>query len=69
MSIYIYIHIHNIGDLLGISWGLMMMTYPLVNCYITNWTDPPCYVAGKIHELSTGPWLPVRKRFFHNQLG
>ena len=28
------------------------LDYPLVNVYITNWKDPPCYIAGKINELS-----------------
>ena len=33
----------------------------LVNVYITNWKDPPSFFHGKINELSTGPWLQVRK--------
>ena len=32
--------------------------YPLVNVYITM--ENHHFIAGKIHELSTGPWLQIR---------
>ena len=28
------------------------LDYPLVNVYITYWKDSPCFIAGKINELS-----------------
>ena len=40
-----------------------MEVYPLVNLYITNWKDPPCYENGKIHYFD---WAIVK---FANCLG
>ena len=34
-----------------------MEVYPLVNLYITNWKDPPCYENGKIHDFD---WAMVK---------
>ena len=33
-------------------WIIQLLGYPLVNAYITNWKDPPCYENGKIHYKS-----------------
>ena len=30
--------------------------YPLVNCYILQWKDPPCYFHGKIHYFNGYKW-------------
>ena len=38
-----------------------LVIYPLVKVYIHNKLENHHFIAGKIHETSTGPWLQVRK--------
>ena len=49
----------------GFHWSgdIDYMTRPGKRSHITNWKDPPCDFNGKIHELSTGPWLQTIAMF------
>ena len=45
----------------GMSVVRIQLLPGLVNVYITNWKDPPIFIAGKTSTISTGPWFLCRK--------
>ena len=46
-------------------WECCNYIYPLANCYLKLWKDPPCYFHGKIHYFDWAIFIhfPVRKLF------
>ena len=62
------------SGVMGVQWGvkkkkvaqnLMVYHYPLVNVYITNWKDPPCYSW----ENPLFQWSFSIANCWHNQAG